>query len=530
MGERGNIAPLPDPSETTPNIFIKASADAQPVGAAEIANRSRSRSRTVRVRRHGPSSSVRGRGNLRREAHVWRGTLKYSVPAFWDRGSACGSVLTRGGRHMSQQLFSSMERVAQGAKRACSPAKTPTTSTSAPPTAACSNTREAIRFATATAPSAPLLLVQRVGGVQPLRRSGVRARVSHRGHAQRRADRAGQRQRPHCIGCGYCHLSCPYSAPRVDRVKGHSVKCDGCIERVAVGESRCASRPARSRAGLRAGRRYGEARRARGHRAVSRPEATVPNLFVKPSADAVCGIEGRRRGEPVGSWIWQPIRRSWNERRSNRAAVRGCARGHRVRRRDAGPFYLQDPVKGDAGPAFAAMAAIDVAQAAVEWPFVDEAEARCDLDLMRSGWRKASTRRPGVGIPPPVHRSRAEARAALGLGVHGSRMRRVRCDHVGAARVDALSRHRASDGRQDARGSCGPHAGAHGLDRAQPAQDLGEFLRLHLLTWSSHFLDQLIEAAGQPFYEGLARLTKLRSKAFRPSWAGRRLPEVLPLG
>ena len=42
-------------------------------------------------------------------------------------------------------------------------------------------------------------------------------------------------------------------------------------------------------------------------------------------------------------------------------------------------------MKGDAGPAFAAMAAIDVAQAAVEWPFVDEAEARCDLDLMRSG-------------------------------------------------------------------------------------------------------------------------------------------------
>ena len=40
----------------------------------------------------------------------------------------------------------------------------------------------------------------------------------------------------HCIGCGYCHLSCPYSAPRVDRVKGHSVKCDGCIERVAAGE------------------------------------------------------------------------------------------------------------------------------------------------------------------------------------------------------------------------------------------------------------------------------------------------------
>ena len=93
----------------------------------------------------------------------------------------------------------------------------------------------------------------------------------------------------HCIGCGYCHLSCPYSAPRVDRVKGHSVKCDGCIERVAAGE-----KPVR----------YGEARRARGHRAVSpargdRAEPVRQTVRRCPS----CGIEGRRRGEPVGSWI-----------------------------------------------------------------------------------------------------------------------------------------------------------------------------------------------------------------------------------
>ena len=35
-----------------------------------------------------------------------------------------------------------------------------------------------------------------------------------------------------------------------------------------------------------------------------------------------------------------------------------------------------------------------------------------------------------------------------------------------------------------------------------------EFLRDHLLTWSSHFLEQLEEAAEQPFYEGLANLTR----------------------
>ena len=39
-----------------------------------------------------------------------------------------------------------------------------------------------------------------------------------------------------CIGCGYCHMACPYNAPRVDRAKGHSVKCNGCAERVAEGK------------------------------------------------------------------------------------------------------------------------------------------------------------------------------------------------------------------------------------------------------------------------------------------------------
>lgn len=38
-----------------------------------------------------------------------------------------------------------------------------------------------------------------------------------------------------CIGCGYCDMACPYNIPRVDKEKGHSVKCNGCYEVVAIG-------------------------------------------------------------------------------------------------------------------------------------------------------------------------------------------------------------------------------------------------------------------------------------------------------
>lgn len=39
-----------------------------------------------------------------------------------------------------------------------------------------------------------------------------------------------------CIGCGYCAMACPYAVPRVDKEKGHSIKCTGCYEYAAMGK------------------------------------------------------------------------------------------------------------------------------------------------------------------------------------------------------------------------------------------------------------------------------------------------------
>lgn len=90
-----------------------------------------------------------------------------------------------------------------------------------------------------------------------------------------------------CIGCGYCHMACPYNAPKVDREKGHSVKCDGCSERVTSGDQPLCVRACPARA-----LDFGpvEDMRKKGEQAaiapLPKPSYTKPNLYVKASEDA----------------------------------------------------------------------------------------------------------------------------------------------------------------------------------------------------------------------------------------------------
>ena len=174
-----------------------------------------------------------------------------------------------------------------------------------------------------------------------------------------------------------------------------------------------------------------------------------------------------------------------------------------------GPFFLQDPKTGEAGAAFQALAALDVDAAAAEGPFAGEAEARACLALMKEGLAHGiedddlvwEYRRLFVGPAPKpappwgsVYTDRecvvfGESTLALRAWMRAQGIARLVDDktpedHIGLMLVLMAW-----------------------IARNQPA-DLDDYLRLHLLPWSSHFLDELAEAAKQPFYEGLARLAK----------------------
>lgn len=173
------------------------------------------------------------------------------------------------------------------------------------------------------------------------------------------------------------------------------------------------------------------------------------------------------------------------------------------------PFFLEDPATGSAAASFEAFAGLDAEAAAREWPFGDAAELACGLADMVGGLDAGITddltwefRRLFVG---PGHKAAAPwgsvytdhdgvifGESALELGAW---MRRV-----GIAR-------RADDGEPE------DHLGLLLAQMAWIARErpelLREFLGLHVLTWSSHYLDKLEAETRHPFYRGLAVVTRV---------------------
>ena len=173
------------------------------------------------------------------------------------------------------------------------------------------------------------------------------------------------------------------------------------------------------------------------------------------------------------------------------------------------PFFLNDPRTGDAADAFAAMAELDVAAAAAEWPFVDEATAADALALMREGLAAGADnenlvweyRRLFVGpghLPAPPWGSVYTDRECVVFG-EATLALRAWMRRVGGART--------ADERTPE-----DHSGlmlALLSYLAEERPDLvDEYLRDHLLTWALHYLEALEAAADHPFYQGLAALTR----------------------
>jgi len=174
-----------------------------------------------------------------------------------------------------------------------------------------------------------------------------------------------------------------------------------------------------------------------------------------------------------------------------------------------GPFYLNDPAKDDIEAGFNAIAQLDADEASQEWPFVSEAEALEDIALMQQGLDPELISDDLVWEYRRLFIGPAKKPAPPWGSVYTDREMVI----FGASTLD-LRQWMREQGIERMGGNSTPedHIGLMLLLMAWIAENkpecLEEYLTKHLLTWSSHFLEQLADVSEHPFYEGLAKLTK----------------------
>lgn len=172
------------------------------------------------------------------------------------------------------------------------------------------------------------------------------------------------------------------------------------------------------------------------------------------------------------------------------------------------PFFLNDPRIGG----IAALAELDVAAAAAEWPFVGDevAEAEEALAAMKEGLAAGADhddvvweyRRLFVGpghLPAPPWGSVYTDRECVVFGESTLALRAW----MRAVGVERLTDERTPEDH------IGLMLALLSFLAAERPELVDDYLRDHLLTWAPHYLEALEEAAEQPFYAGLARLARL---------------------
>jgi TorA maturation chaperone TorD len=180
-----------------------------------------------------------------------------------------------------------------------------------------------------------------------------------------------------------------------------------------------------------------------------------------------------------------------------------------------GPLFLEDPKNGAASSLYEAFATLDPEAVAVAWPFVADEMACRFLRQMQEGL---------AGDPDALL---WEFRRLFSIGVTpkpappwGSVYTDVEQVVFGASTLE-LRRWMGANGIAFRSGARAPedHIGLMLLLMAWIAENrpelLEEYLRLHLLTWSSHFLEELKTCTPHPFFQGLASLTNASLEGLR---------------
>lgn len=173
------------------------------------------------------------------------------------------------------------------------------------------------------------------------------------------------------------------------------------------------------------------------------------------------------------------------------------------------PLFLNDPAHGALDEELAAIASLDVDAAAAEWPFVSAEEACDALGLMNQGLSEG----PHADALVWEYRRLFVGPAKMPCPPWGSVYTDRDCVVFGESNL-ALRAWMRKCGIQRLGDEKTPedHIGLMLALLAWLAQEkpelVKEFLLDHLLPWSSHYLEQLEEAAQQPFYKGLAQITK----------------------
>ncbi len=174
-----------------------------------------------------------------------------------------------------------------------------------------------------------------------------------------------------------------------------------------------------------------------------------------------------------------------------------------------GPFFYHDPKDETVRPSFMAFSDLNPNDASQEWPYVSSEEASDALDMMVKGMKN--------GIDDDLvweYRRLFVGPAAKAAPPWGSVYTDKECVVFGESTLELRQwMRRVGIERLNNDNEPEDHIGLMLMLMSWISVNrpdlIDDYLKDHLLTWSSHFLEEMEAKAKHPFYAGLARITRL---------------------